>query len=75
MGYKGMYSSEQYGFQAVYSSIGYVNQSVWVMKLRKQGIAMQKYKNMKVACLNFHSSASTALTDDYHKMLLDITNC
>ena len=30
---------------------------------------------MKSASLNFHDSASTALTDDYHKMLLDIINC
>ena len=30
MGYIGMCRCERYGFQAVYSSIGYVNQSVWV---------------------------------------------
>ena len=30
MGYIGMCRCEGYGFQAVYSSIGYVNQSVWV---------------------------------------------
>ena len=30
MGYIGMCRSEGYGFQAVYSSIGYINQSVWV---------------------------------------------
>ena len=26
---------------------------------------------MKLASLNFHDSASTALTDDHHKTLLD----
>ena len=30
MGYMGMCRSKGYGFQAVYSSIGYINQSVWV---------------------------------------------
>ena len=30
MGYIGMCRSEGYGFQAVYSRIGYVKQSVWV---------------------------------------------
>ena len=30
MGYIGMCRCEGYGFQAVYSSIGYINQSVWV---------------------------------------------
>ena len=30
MGYIGMCRREGYGFQAVYSSIGYINQSVWV---------------------------------------------
>ena len=30
MGYKGMYRCEGYGFQAVYSRIGYINQSTWV---------------------------------------------
>ena len=30
MGYIGMYRCEGYGFQAVYSRIGYINQSVWV---------------------------------------------
>ena len=30
MGYVGMCRCEGYGFQAVYSRIGYVNQSVWV---------------------------------------------
>jgi len=30
MGYIGMYRSEGYGFQAVYSRIGYINQSIWV---------------------------------------------
>ena len=30
MGYIGMCRSEGYGFQAVYSRIGYMNQSVWV---------------------------------------------
>ena len=43
-------------------------------KLRKPGIATQKYKKMKSASLNFHDSASTALIDDYHKTLLDIIN-
>ena len=72
----GMCRCEGYGFPAVYSSVGYINQSVWVMKLRKPGIATtQKYKNMKSASLNFHDSASTALIDDYHKTLLDIFNC
>ena len=27
---------------------------------------------MKLASLNFHDSASTALIDDYHKTLLDM---
>ena len=78
---------EEYGFQAVYSSIGYINHSVWVenresfftklanwlkilSKLRKRGIATQKYTKMKSASLNFHDLASTALIDDYHKTLL-----
>ena len=30
MGYIGMCRCERYGFQAVYSSIGYINQNVWV---------------------------------------------
>ena len=30
MGYMGMCCCEGYGFQAVYSRIGYINQSVWV---------------------------------------------
>ena len=30
MGYIGMCRCEGYGFQAVYSRIGYLNQSVWV---------------------------------------------
>ena len=30
MGYIGMCHCEGYGFQAVYSGIGYINQSVWV---------------------------------------------
>ena len=29
-GYMGMCRCEGYGFQAVYSRIGYINQSVWV---------------------------------------------
>ena len=29
MGYIGMCRCEGYGFQAVYSRIGYINQSVW----------------------------------------------
>ena len=30
MGQIGMWRCDGYGFQAVYSSIGYINQSVWV---------------------------------------------
>ena len=30
VGYIGMCRCEGYGFQAVYSRIGYINQSVWV---------------------------------------------
>ena len=30
MGYIGMCRCEGYGFQAVYSGIGYINQGVWV---------------------------------------------
>ena len=30
LGYIGMCRCEGYGFQAVYSRIGYINQSVWV---------------------------------------------
>ena len=30
MGHIGMCRCEGYGFQAVYSSIGYINQTVWV---------------------------------------------
>ena len=30
MGYMGMCRCEGYGFQAVYSRIGYINQRVWV---------------------------------------------
>ena len=30
MGYTGMCRCEGYGFQAVYSRIGYINQSVWL---------------------------------------------
>ena len=30
MDYIGMYRCEGYGFQAVYSGIGYINQRVWV---------------------------------------------
>ena len=43
-------------------------------RLRKPEIATQKYKQMKLASLNFHDSA-TALIDDHHKTLLDIINC
>ena len=31
MGYIGMCHCEGYGFQAVYSRMGYINQSVWVL--------------------------------------------
>ena len=78
MGYIGMCRCEGYGFQAIYSSIGYINQSVCIwnrvsffLKLRKTGIATQKYEKMESASLNFHDSASTALIDDHHKTLLD----
>ena len=87
MGHIGMCRCEGYGFQAVYSSIGYISQSVWVenrlsfftkltswlrtlSRLRKPGIATQKYKQMKSA--NFYDAASTALIHDYHKTLLGI---
>ena len=47
--YIGMCRREGYGFQAVHSGIGYINQSVWVWnrvscftKLGKPGIATQK---------------------------------
>ena len=30
MGHKAMCHCEEYGFQAVYSSIGYINQSLWL---------------------------------------------
>ena len=30
MGYIGMCHCEGYGFQAVYSRIGYINQSIWL---------------------------------------------
>ena len=30
MGYMGMCRCEGYGFQAIYSRIGYINQSIWV---------------------------------------------
>ena len=30
MGYIGMCRCERHGFQAVYSRIGYINQSIWV---------------------------------------------
>ena len=30
MGYIGMCRCEGYGFEAVYSRIGYINQSIWV---------------------------------------------
>ena len=33
MGHIGMCRCEGYGFQAVYSSIGYINQSVWGLEL------------------------------------------
>ena len=36
---------------------------------------LKNIKKMKLASLNFHDSASTALIDDYHKTLLDIINC
>ena len=39
MGYIGICRCEGYGFQAVYSRIGYINQSVWLnilSRLRKQ---------------------------------------
>ena len=35
MGYIGMCRCEGYGFQAVYSGMGYINQSVWVSFFRK----------------------------------------
>ena len=30
MGYIGMFRCEGYGFQVVYSRIGYINQNIWV---------------------------------------------
>ena len=48
-GHIGMCRSEGYGFQEVYSSIGYINQvynrASFFMNLRKAGIATQKHKN------------------------------
>ena len=38
----GLYRYVPHGFQAVYSGIGYINQSFFT-KLRKRGIATQKY--------------------------------
>ena len=32
MGYRGVCHCEVYGFQAVYSGIGYINQRIWVWK-------------------------------------------
>ena len=45
MGYIGMCRCEGYGFQAVYSRIGYINQSVWVKEggVRVCGIAVLGY--------------------------------
>ena len=80
MGYIGTCRCEGYGFQAVYSRIGYINQSVWVQnrvslfpkltswlkilsRLRKPGIAAQKYKKIKSASLNLRKSASTVSID------------
>ena len=37
MGYIGMCRGEGYGFQAVYSRIGYINQSAWGLNYRIQG--------------------------------------
>ena len=90
MGHIGMCRCEGYGSQAVYFSIRYINQSVWVYnrlsfftkltswlnilsRLRKSGIASQKYKQMISASLNFHDTASTALIHDYLKTVLDIS--
>ena len=42
---------------------------------KETGIASQKYQKMKLQSLNFHYSPTTALIDNYHKMLLDIINC
>ena len=35
MGYMGMCRCEGYGFQAVYSRIGYINQNIWVSENRE----------------------------------------
>ena len=35
MGYIGMCRCEGYGFQAVYSRIGYINQNIWVSENRE----------------------------------------
>ena len=87
MGDIGMCRCEGYGFQAVninqsvwvYNRISFFTKlTSWLKilsRLRKPGVATQKYKNMKSASLNFHDSASTALIDDYHETLLDIINC
>ena len=60
MGYIGMCCCEGYGFQAVYSSIGYINQSDWLWnkvpcftKLRKPGIATQKYLKNEIGKFKF----------------------
>ena len=88
MGYIGMWRCGGYGFQAVYSRIGYINQSLWISfftkltgwlkilsRLRKPGIATQKYKESNRQSLNLRNSASTVSTDGYHKTLLDVINC
>ena len=60
MGYVGKCCCEGYGFRAVYSSIGFINQSIWVenrlsffTKLRKLGLATQKYKKYQISKFKF----------------------
>ena len=78
MGYIGMCCCEGYGFQAVYSKYinqsiwvkkrvsFFTKLTSWLKiltRLRKPGIATQKYKKIKLASLNLHKSASTVSID------------
>ena len=57
MGYIGMCRCEGYGFQAVYSRIGYINQSVWVQN------RVSFFKKL-ISCLKILSRLGKQLLQD-----------
>ena len=86
MGYIGMCRCEGYGFQEVYSSIGYINQSVWVKnrvsffrKLTSWLKILSRLSKPGIATQNYKKMKSASL--NFHdsastaQTLLDIIKC